>query len=618
MNGRMPTINDTIGLGVGRAKRDFEAVFEPTLPEHKVTTTHDTEKCTVKWQECEGANRYRVDTYRIEDRGPKMNDLNYILVNTEWTENTEYTILGLKNATSYTSIVFAYKDDECIGRYPSVFCILASTVFGDMTACRNDSYKAKEVSLDNGFVLELESLPAEKSVLLNRNPDRGFRAEEDYFVPTVEEILALTPESYVEDARKRIEKNVHGEEATVSRVYFILNKYVDTPVLPDAVLQFMQYTFDAYKKLGVRMYLCHYYQHSCAGEPVAEDIVLSHLKQISPLWEKNKDILHSMNFTFHGSYGEWTCMRKPVDRQKFVNAFMENAPDEVRLIMRHPIYKRLFVNPEFWRYNRIGFADDACHGTMFSNVDLGQSYTQPGSEWWEMCKKESALTLNDGELFTTRWIRLSGSWPKAYEVMQILSERHETTFSIQHGYGDICQFGGDIDQTCFTSYKSVEVNEEILSDMGLHYTDGWFVSANGDKVKRNAFEYLRDHIGYKISADKLDAEINGNEVSLLLSLKNYGYGAAFNLVSGFAILDSESKVIYEVKAGDPETWFGSDPDCYENRELLCHKVNAVLPADLLTSGCQIAFYMKNSFGQFARLDNTVEFKDGYNILCKIK
>ena len=60
----------------------------------------------------------------------------------------------------------------------------------------------------------------------------------------------------------------------------------------------------------------------------------------------------------------------------------------------------------------------------------------------------------------------------------------------------------------------------------------------------------------------------------------------------------------------------SDPECYENRELLTHTVTAEIPLEGINNEYCIGFYLKNSLGQFARLDNSIEYKNGYHILCK--
>lgn len=83
------------------------------------------------------------------------------------------------------------------------------------------------------------------------------------------------------------------------------------------------------------------------------------------------------------------------------------------------------------------------------------------------------------------------------------------------------------------------------------------------------------------------------------------------------VLDADGEVLYDISAGDPETFYGTDPDVYENRELLTHIVTAKIPVEYLKEGFAIGFCLKNSIGQTARLDNTTEYKNGVNILCRL-
>ena len=49
------------------------------------------------------------------------------------------------------------------------------------------------------------------------------------------------------------------------------------------------------------------------------------------------------------------------------------------------------------------------------------------------------------------------------------------------------------------------------------------------------------------------------------------------------VLDEMNNVVYDTEVGDPEVLYGTDPDCYDNRELLTHTVRANITAE----------YMKN-------------------------
>ncbi len=614
MNGRPNGVNDPVGVGVGQPFARLETVRKPTLPEHFIKVAPTPDNCVITWQECEGADRYRVDLYRIEDRGPSMRCFNYILMQSEWAKTCEFTTMKLQPMTSYEAIVFAYRGEEFLGRYTPVHCVVAHKPVGDLLSDFVDDYTAEAVSLKDR-TLRFSPLPAEKSVLLNLNPDRGFRSEMIFIIPPKEEIDNWSRERVIEYATEMHNKSIMDEKVFVSRVYFVLMNYATEDSLPDKVIEYMDAVYEAYERLGVRMYMCHFYMREHVVDQPPLERVLTHLEQIKGLFYKHRDILFAANFTFLGRYGEWTSIRIPFDYQRFVNEFMDAVPPEVRLITRQPSIKAKYVNPEYWRYPRIGFADDACHGLEFSNVDLGQGLNQPGSVWWDMDVRESPYTVNDTELFTTRWIRISGSWPDGYSCMQSLSQKHTTTLSMEHGYSDIFRFGGELSQSCFAGWMSQEVTPELLVFYGLASSPSWFIDGEGKKIKRNAFEYLRDHVGYRLSAETLKISAK-DELELTLTLKNYGYGAGFNLKSSFVLTDADGNTVSECEAGNPEEWYGTDPTDYNSRTLLTHTVRASLSKPEMSGEYTLGLKLQNAFGQTARLDNTVEYNNGVNILCK--
>ena len=616
-NGDVFDENHNKGVGAGIPVRWMGAFLEATT-DKKVTVRHNHINCILDWEPYPEAEYYRVDLYLPDERGPQMFNINYICTETAITKETHYETQQLEPGTSHFGIVFAFKGEECIARYPSVFCIVAPVVVGDMAENNVDDFAAPTIQLTGEKKISYAPLCAEKSTLLLSNPERGFRSEEDYFVPLEQDIPNWTADDYCNDVAKRVKKNVYGERVTVSRVYFVLNKYINEPVLPKKVIDYMQGYYDAYRCLGIKIYLGHYYQHGCAAETVSQEIVLAHIKQLTPIFQKNADVIYLFCMNFIGAYGEWTCMRKPMDYQLFVNSVLEAVPEQLRLAMRQPIYKQRFVNPKYFRYNRIGFANEALHGLRYPHIDIGQSFVQPGSQWWNVTMKEGAYTINDAEPFTTRAIRMAGTWSTGISNIEALSQQRTCTLSVQHSYGDICQFGGDIDQTLCYSWKGQEVTEQMLDNLGIAYNPAWFINQEGDKVKRNTFEFIRDHLGYRISAKNLTLSEKDGELHLSLNLKNFGFAAAFNLVSGFVLLDENANVIREVSAGDPESWYCTNPDNYNDREYLTHRIEAKMPLDGAGERFSIGFYIRNSLSQYARMDNSIEFKNGYHILCNIK
>lgn len=616
MNGRWPSdAIDAPGIGVAYNSTRLEAAFTPTLDDPKVTVEPTYTNCLVKWNACDKADRYRFDLYVIDNLGPAMRTpLRHVMVQSTWTEATEIATIDLKPMTTYRCVVFAFKGEEFVGRYESPYCVIRHARVGEMLCDNTDDYAPETAQPLAQVSRQFTALPAEKSVLLNQNPDRGFRGEEIFLLPGEEKLAEWTEERVREHTRTLFKKSAHGQSVTVSRVYFNLYAYWDKPELPHALIDYIRTIYDEHRKMGVKMYLCHYYMRSPEENHPSTETVLSHLDQLKFLFEENKDVIYAMNFTFLGRYGEWSCIRVPIDRQAFVNAFMEAVPEDIYMITRQPRTKKTFVNPEYRRYPQIGFADDACHGLQLAHLDMGQGWNCPGSEWWDMAVRESPYAVNDSELFTTRWIRLSGTWPDGYGCMQSLSQKHMCTLSVEHGYYDVERFGGELEQTCLAGWMGQEVTVDTLKEFGLASSPSWFTDGNGNTVQRNAFEYIRDHLGYRFSAEELTVTPDGDAVNVSLNLKNYGYAAGFNLKSGFALLDETGAVVAETSAGDPAVWYGTNPQPYEDRALLTHTVSASLPLPEKAGTYRLAFYLKNALGQCARMDNALPYQNGYHIL----
>lgn len=118
------------------------------------------------------------------------------------------------------------------------------------------------------------------------------------------------------------------------------------------------------------------------------------------------------------------------------------------------------------------------------------------------------------------------------------------------------------------------------------------------------------------SADK---EISpGAEVNIKVELKNYGFSAAFNMHCGFAILDSDNKVIKSIETGNPETWYSHDPQNAFDDNVLIHKVEGKLEMPVARGEYSLCFYLKNSMNEPAKVGNEIEEYNGYVILRHFK
>lgn len=73
-------------------------------------------------------------------------------------------------------------------------------------------------------------------------------------------------------------------------------------------------------------------------------------------------------------------------------------------------------------------------------------------------------------------------------------------------------------------------------------------------------------------------------------------------------------MVSEILVGDPTTWHPTSPEDYSDRTQLKHNLSAEMKLPSESGTYKIAFFLRNTLGQTARLDNTIEYSNGYNIL----
>ena len=164
--------------------------------------------------------------------------------------------------------------------------------------------------------------------------------------------------------------------------------------------------------------------------------------------------------------------------------------------------------------------------------------------------------------------------------------------------------------------NSEKITPEILKENKITFDPDWFLDDEGKMVERNPYEFLRDHLGYRIKLISADVEVN-ETVNVNLELQNFGFASAFNLQSGFALLDKSGRVISEIFAGEPSRWHSHDPKDPYSDEILTHRVSASLSLPEQGGEYILAFFMRNSMGEYVKTANKCESLNGHQIIANI-
>lgn len=463
---------------------------------------------------------------------------------------------------------------------------------------------------------------------MESNPDRGWTSKETIYVPEVgNEKLGDSYDTVLAYIKHCLSVDTYDQNVTLSRLTFSMQKYKTLEVIPDETIEYMRKFFKAYRELGIKVYLNFNYQHGHEDSIVTSDIVLKHIDQYAPLWNEFSDVIYCYCISLIGSWGEWTSLGNGVDgippmtakeKKAVADKVLANLPDGMYMTMRQPELKTEFIT-DADVYKAIGYDQSAFFGYDYIDEDIGQGNYRPGQAAYNQAIEEAPYGIMHAETFTTRWFREDSNITKieALGAIKGLSEQRITSFNVNHGYADISTYGGKITDTILYGWRLKKLTQGDLSDLGVLVTDSWFKDARGKAVERSAFDYIRDYLGYRISAESLSVTGGNNageKISVSMDLKNYGFSAAFNLESGFAIIDDNNNVVSETLVGNPTEWHSTSPTNYNDRTQMTHNVTANMTLPTEAGNYKIAFFLRNDLGQTARLDNLIEYADGYNIL----
>lgn len=371
----------------------------------------------------------------------------------------------------------------------------------------------------------------------------------------------------------------------------------------------------------------------------SEEVMISHIKQLAPFITKNIDIIHKLSSGFIGSGGEqaYSYQYPVVNYTNVIKAAVENIciPNGLYYTVREPSYKLglLQDDPDYEYAKLIGYNNDAFYGEQehlgwnSSCWQYNHNFTAEGrcangsyhipNDWWNYVNETAAYTPQSGEMFHN--LQRSEKFISGAEAILQLVHHRYTTISQWNSYieaGYTSENGKKVaaDTVMQRWINDEYITQEWLQENKIVYDPAWFYDDEGVEVLRNPFEFVRDFLGYRVQAQALS--LKENKASL--TLKNFGFAAAFTLESGFAVLDENYNVISTVEAGNPDTWYSHDPENWQSDEVLEHLVEAEinLPSD--SGKYYLAFYLKNGMEEYARFANdpdSVAFEgDGYNIL----
>ena len=385
------------------------------------------------------------------------------------------------------------------------------------------------------------------------NPERGFRFE----------ILVGQENSSTEDFWPF--KDYRDDGIVMTQAYCYLTDYWNSPI-SQSKLDALQASFDRARRDGVKFVLRFAYlnDYDQTNGPTLERI-LSHIEQLTDIVRRNIDVIYTLQIGWIGVWGEFHHDANKLDQDPkavaaVVEATLKMLPENRSTMMRCMRYRTTAKKAnEKIDLSRVGFFNDA---TLTNATDAGTflkfaydgdpefdelteksaHFPVEGEMWWNGEARHPAHTFKDnpkGEHWSDRKVDLQMS--NALAVVTRFIKHHYTTFSVVH-------LNSELDRAIYGSidaWKKTPFTASLLKAQNLPVDEKYF--------ERNpiisGYEYIRDHLGYRLEATRVEGCFTGKEYQGKIVVRNVGFSRPVNPRPTYLVLYNKKGAAYEFPTG---------------------------------------------------------------------
>jgi len=437
------------------------------------------------------------------------------------------------------------------------------------------------------------------------NPGRGFRLETALDV-------ALDKDKPAKQLAQLSEKYA-SDSVSLSQSYFYLTFLADK-ILTENDFVTMQAYFDELRRQGKKSVLRFAYEKDFMGRspigPTAEQI-LRHLDQLKPILQDNKDLILVVQAGLIGAWGEWHSSIHGLEnsleaKRAILEKLLDVVPQEKNVQVRVPEYKNILKDkPEL--YKRISFHDDF----IVIRPDRWDGDMHEGTSHFNQIVKESPYLVVDGELPWGFWsVGADPDSPSAgwiidgMQAARRLFLQHFTSLSVIHNYKEQ-HANNQSDENNPPRYsmmvwKETMINEDSLKKYNMPVSAGYFRLKDGSRTERNVFDYVRDHLGYRLELQSLQmpaALKTGKENPMKLTLINRGFATVFGEHTIHPVLIDNTGRVTELDAAlvNPIDWQPFDPSDPECKPLL-HTISLTcnLPENMASGKYRLGLWIADA------------------------
>lgn len=405
------------------------------------------------------------------------------------------------------------------------------------------------------------------------NPERGYHLESNYYVHNLQRPFRpyLTyPGGWFGDFNKRYKSE--SDKLSVMQLYLYLTAYVGMEI-PEEAFENMQLLFDSAKENGYKFVLRFAYDIDYGSTDANYDDVFRHLDQLEPFIKKNIGLIDVWQMGFIGAWGEGhnsPMTDDYINKSRMVQRILDIFEDR-QTTLRYPAQKDKYLLEQKY-LDRMGYNND--YFTASEHPRAPHNDYTFNSPDYEQVKKRAPHVKIIGEIpyaEETEWgLHTLISVPNS---LKILREHHYSLFDITQNT-----------ELNIENWKNTLATPALMDSIGILYDDSYF-KENGLPVGRSVYDFVRDHLGYRLYIEKplTTLQRTGNKLIYDIRIKNVGFSTIHNPRPLYLVLiDKDDQIICKEKLNDdPRTWQPYDINKEEITPLF-HEVSGSI--DIHTAG----------------------------------
>lgn len=262
------------------------------------------------------------------------------------------------------------------------------------------------------------------------------------------------------------------------------------------------------------------------------DMILTHISQLKPIFNKNKEVISYVELGFFGPWGEMhsssICTTENVN--KAIDEMLESTPNTMKIGVRTPEYYAAWAN--------------------IDRSKLNTNVTKKGTDAYRIGLYNDGYLGSESDLGTFKNREIEISWLEKQAINTLYGGEVVANYADQEPLNTIEYISKEGFRT-HTSYLNSRWNNKVIESWKREIYNG------EDEVYKGqtGYLYVANHLGYRFVLRKITNNIDRNmNLKLNLEIENVGFGNLVNDKKVSIVLEKDRTTHEIVTDLDATTW----------------------------------------------------------------